>query len=291
MRFRHDAEGDFGRIRRQQQVIQALSSEVKSPAVLLKAGSLIDAIRSSVQTDLGNDQQLALAHLFHKVDSSNIQTAQLPTADDVTVRGVSYLEPDEFKKDAVVDWILRGDANGMNRLIRISLKNASGDRALYQKVYRCLRAYGFEVARSGRAPQTLATTRAVQHGNLRGAARRVLQVLNVPGDVQKDDDRGPDVTLYVGKDLANNQVVALSDMWPETPVRAVRLASRSGSRRKRARSAEVEIRSVSTEPEPEMLEEPAPVEPTAPEPEPEPAPDTPGEEGEKAPETERDGQS
>ena len=37
MRFRHDQEGDFGRIRRQQQVIQTLAERVKNPTVLLKA--------------------------------------------------------------------------------------------------------------------------------------------------------------------------------------------------------------------------------------------------------------
>jgi hypothetical protein len=85
-------------------------------------------------------------------------------------------------------------------------------------------------------------------------------------------------------------------MWPETPVRSVRLASRSGSsRRRRARPAEVEIRPVSTEPEPAAepaSEEAAPVEEAAPEPAPEPAPDTPGEDSKEAPAApERDGQS
>ncbi|HEU4752609.1 MAG TPA: LCP family protein [Armatimonadota bacterium] len=275
MRFRHDQEGDFGRIRRQQQVIQALSQTVKNPAVLLKAPGLLDAIRAYVKTDLTPDQQLALANLFHRVDSGTIQTAQLPIAGDVKVGRVSYLEPDEFKKEAVVDWILRGNRDAMNRMIRISLKNASGDRELYQRTYNCLRHFGFDVVRSGRAQgDPIATTRAVQHGNLKGAARRVLEVLGVGGNVEKDDERGPDVTLYIGKDLANNQVLAMSESWPELPQRAVRLASRSETTRRprRPRPAQVEIRSLEPASQPKE-EEPAPSEPSA---EPAPPADTPG---------------
>jgi LCP family protein required for cell wall assembly len=42
MRYRHDAEGDFGRMRRQQQVMRAIAQQLKSPATLLHLEEWID---------------------------------------------------------------------------------------------------------------------------------------------------------------------------------------------------------------------------------------------------------
>lgn len=266
MRYRHgDPQGDLGRIKRQQQVIQVLSQQAKNPATLLKASALIDAIQKYVQTDLTPQQQLALASLFHKVQPANIQTASLPTEGTDTIDGVNYVIPDDYGKEAAVDWIIRGNKDAMNRLIRVELKNASGDRELYGKVYDCLRHYGFEVVRAGRVsgdPQP--TTRAVQLSSMKGAARRVLEVLGIRADVTKEDGDpwGPDVTLYVGQDMAQNQTVALSELWPDIPERPAR-TRRVRVARARRDSSSVRIRSVepdeATEEKPEDKPEEQPL--------------------------------
>jgi len=243
MRYRHgDPEGDLGRIKRQQQVIQVLSHRVKEPRVLMKAGPLIEAIRTYVQTDLTPEQQIALAHLFHKVDTANIQTASLPVMSTDTIDGISYVIPDDYKKEAMVNWLLNGDREAMNRLITVRLKNASGDRQLYDKVYDCLRHYGFDVVSGGRADGEPTATRAVQHTNLRGAARRVLEVFGLTGDVVKDEGPSYDVTLYVGQDLESNSVVASSELWPETPQRPARSSYRRDTARSRRRGDSVLVR-------------------------------------------------
>lgn len=218
MRFRHDAEGDFGRIRRQQQVIQLLSGEAKNPAILFKAPGVIDAIRSFVQTDLSPNQQLALTNLFHRIEPSNVVTAQLPVADMETIDNVSYVIPDDAKKEFVVDWIVNRNPDAMNRMIRVELKNASGDPELYQRIYKILRHSGFEVWRAGRASgEPLAASRIVQRTSLKGSARRVLEVLGLPGNVEKLEASGPDVTLYVGKDLESNPILAFADNYDDLP--------------------------------------------------------------------------
>jgi len=273
MRFRHDAEGDFGRIRRQQQVIQALSEQVKNPMVLAKAGGLIDAIRKYVQTDLTPDQQLALTHLFHKVEMGNVQTASLPVAETTTIDGISYVIPDEEKKKAVVDWMVNGNKDAMNRLIRVELKNASGDRELYQKVYDCLRHYGFDVRRAGRTGgDPAASSRVVQCTNLRGAGRRVLDVLGVSGNVEKSKESGPDVTLYVGKDLTRSLALAYPDSWPEIPSRRSRQGRRLDENARSERSdglelIDVRVKAVEEPSAADVVQEPMSV-PGAAEPEP-----------------------
>lgn len=263
MRFRHDAEGDLGRIRRQQQVIQVLSEEVKDPSVLLKAAGLIDAVDRYITTSFTKEQRLALAHLFHKIQPANIQTVSLPIDGTDMIDGISYVIPDEFGKEAAVDWIINGNPDAMNRLVKVELRNASGDRTLYNQVYDCLRHYGFEVVRGGREsgdPQP--TTRAVQLSNMRGAARRVLEVLGIRADVAKEDGDpwGPDVTLYVGQDLATNDIVSTPEYWPEAPVRPTR---RRQARRSRSRDRSlVRVRAVEREEATtdEPAEEEAPVE-------------------------------
>ena len=270
MRFRHDREGDFGRIKRQQQVIQILGQDAKNPMVITKAPGLIDAIRKYINTDLSPDQQLALAKLFNKMDPGHIQTAQLPVLDTETLGGVSYVIPDDDRKEAAVDWIIHGNPDAMNRMVRVELLNASGDVELYGKVYDCLRHYGFTVVRAGRAKSRLETSHAVQHSSLKGAARQVLKVLNVPGTVEKGEDAVTDVTLYVGKDLERSQTLASADMWPPIPERhrptEVQVVDRRASRRSRRREETplVNIRPANGEPE---AQEEAPVSiPGSPEP-------------------------
>lgn len=218
MRFRHDAEGDFGRIRRQQQVIQSLSEQVKDPKVVTKALGLIDAIKKYIQTDLTPHQQLALAHMFHKVQVGNVRMVAMPVADTDTIDGISYVIPDDDKKEAAVDWIIRGNPDAMNKLIRVELRNASGEPEVYQKIYRYLRNQGFEAWRAGRASEQASTTRIVQRTNLSGSGRRLLEVLGVGGGtIEKEKGHGADVTLYVGKDLAESPLLEVAEGLPELP--------------------------------------------------------------------------
>jgi len=279
MRFRYDREGDFGRIRRQQQVIQALSAQASNPALLMKAIGLIDVVEKYIKTDLSKQQQVALGHLIHKIGQENIVTLSLPVADTITLDGISYVIADEDRKEAAADWIVRGNEASMNRLITVEVKNQSGDPALYQKTYDCLRHHGFRVRHGGRAEgESLTASRAVQRTNLRGSARRVFEVLGISGSVTREEEDGPDVTLYVGQDLAGSHVLAVPELWPEPPARIPTVYPR-GERQARRRGGRrdddlprVRVRAAD---EPDVAPEPVdpePVNPPAPDPAPEPAP-------------------
>jgi LCP family protein required for cell wall assembly len=274
MRFRYDREGDFGRIRRQQQVIQALSGEASNPALLMKALGLIDVVEKHIRTDLSKKQQIALGHLIHQIGQENIATLSLPVAATATIGGVSYVIADEDKKEAAADWICRGNEASMNRLITVEVRNQSGNPGLYQQTYDCLRHHGFRVVHGGRAPgEPRATSRAVQRTNLRGSAKRVLATLGITGVVERDEDDGPDVTLFIGEDLSSSQVLAVPELWPPIPERRYtqipRSERRSTGRRRASRDDSPRVR-VRTEgdPEPEPVAEPEPM----PDPEPEPTP-------------------
>lgn len=257
LRYRRGPEGDFGRIRRQQQVVQVLADRVKDPSVLPKAWSLIRAIRQNVQTDLSPEQQLALAHLFHKIDTANLQTLSLPVVDTEMIGGVSYVLADDFRKSAAVEWLVQGNVEAMNRLVTVELRNASGSRELFDQVYECLRHYGFEVVRGGRErSEPAAATRVMQRTKLRGAGRRLLDVLGLRGSVERSEESGYDVTLYVGKDLETSPAVASPELWPEIPERPA--PQRRFRRPHRSReSLEIQVEAVEQPAESEAAAAPA----------------------------------
>ena len=53
-RFRHDDEGDFGRIKRQQQVMETVMSKMKNPLVLFTASSALGTTRAVTMTNVPN---------------------------------------------------------------------------------------------------------------------------------------------------------------------------------------------------------------------------------------------
>ncbi|MBV7390229.1 MULTISPECIES: LCP family protein [Enterococcus] len=61
-RFRMDEEGDFGRVRRQQQVMTAVSSQIKNPLVLIKAPYAMGKVFGYLSTDISNFY--IFTHLF-----------------------------------------------------------------------------------------------------------------------------------------------------------------------------------------------------------------------------------
>lgn len=57
-RFRHDAEGDFGRVARQQKVIEALKNEVLAPQNILNLPKFIGAAQGYVTTDYSSSGEI-----------------------------------------------------------------------------------------------------------------------------------------------------------------------------------------------------------------------------------------
>ncbi|HWL12898.1 MAG TPA: LCP family protein [Ureibacillus sp.] len=57
-RFRHDSEGDFGRVARQQKVIDALKDELLSPANFNNLPKLIGAAKGYITTDLSTADEI-----------------------------------------------------------------------------------------------------------------------------------------------------------------------------------------------------------------------------------------
>jgi polyisoprenyl-teichoic acid--peptidoglycan teichoic acid transferase len=114
VRFRHDAESDFGRVERQQEVLAALKNKLSErlsniegvldfPAVVLEAAKYIE-------TDMNADEAIPLAVSYLLNSAENVQTLRIPVSDSYENKLVeeagAVLEMDfEENKEAIQQFI------------------------------------------------------------------------------------------------------------------------------------------------------------------------------------------
>ena len=72
LRYRKDALGDIGRIRRQQWFLNALAEKMKDPAIIVKIPDIVKSISKNIQTDFSFYELAQYAALAKTVDSSQI---------------------------------------------------------------------------------------------------------------------------------------------------------------------------------------------------------------------------
>ena len=78
-RFRSDAEGDFGRVARQQKVIEALKDELLSPSNVKNLPKLVGAAQGYVTTDISSKDQLATVFKAVTGGGLNVEKLTIPT--------------------------------------------------------------------------------------------------------------------------------------------------------------------------------------------------------------------
>ena len=86
-RFRHDAESDFGRVRRQQQVIAAIKDELISINGIAKLPKMMGTVQPYIDTNIRSKTILSLAKNF-LMDKKDIETIRIPI--DGSFENASY---------------------------------------------------------------------------------------------------------------------------------------------------------------------------------------------------------
>jgi len=81
-RFRHDEESDFGRMRRQQQVLRVASSRLSQSITPETIEKLVKIVRRNVSSDLSYSKMATLARLFRGMDKNNVKAQSLVVQDD-----------------------------------------------------------------------------------------------------------------------------------------------------------------------------------------------------------------
>lgn len=92
-RFRSDDEGDFGRMRRQQQVLTALMKSAATPAIVAKLPQLFPAMTEMIDTDLPVVQMLKMATSGKDALGKPLKTGTFGGTPR-TIGGIFYLIPD-----------------------------------------------------------------------------------------------------------------------------------------------------------------------------------------------------
>ena len=111
LRFRHDEEGDIGRIRRQQIFLDYLIKKILSFDGVLKLPEIIRTAKSIVGTDMSFIQMLSLTRDFKQaVKRDSISKATVPGSASL-VGGAYYWKPNVTALDKVVEDTLYGFSN------------------------------------------------------------------------------------------------------------------------------------------------------------------------------------
>ncbi len=79
VRFRHDAASDFGRVRRQQQVLKLIMDQISEPQNWAKLQRIMKFARKDSTTTLTDQQLLALLTIYRNVPDDNVRGFTLPS--------------------------------------------------------------------------------------------------------------------------------------------------------------------------------------------------------------------
>jgi len=111
-RFRHDAEGDFGRVKRQQQVLNALKDKIISVNGVTKLPKLVGTIQPYIDTNLEGVDRLEILKDIILNPPGNIETLRIPIDHSYTNANYdqvgSVLDIDFEKNKQAIEQFLNG---------------------------------------------------------------------------------------------------------------------------------------------------------------------------------------
>jgi len=114
LRFRHDNEGDIGRIRRQQQFLGAALTAVRRPQVWVRLPRIVLAARAEVGTDLTGSQLLDWVRRVQgltpeSISANTVAGRSVRQWDALARMSLDFWEPDPADYRAKVRWLLTGE--------------------------------------------------------------------------------------------------------------------------------------------------------------------------------------
>jgi LCP family protein required for cell wall assembly len=224
MRFRHDWCSDPCRIMRQQQVIRALITKIKSNkiATLFRLPALIGIVRNNLQTNLTQSEMLSIATYYSDATPRDVHTAQVPYTGDVEMPDGDDLIANDTAKSRLVQRMLvapPAPVPSPNPLalaaiapatLRVDVENGSGVPGAARQLADRLRRAGFQIGDVGNATNDdMTTSRIEEHSSVLFAGARVRlalpatwQSVNIVSDgASPAPANGSDVTILIGRDL------------------------------------------------------------------------------------------
>ena len=215
-RYRDDPDGDFGRIRRQQQVMTAVMEKALALGWLGRAPALYTRFRGAIDTDASAAKLPGLAALANQIGPEGVQMVSLAgeRGENVTRRITPYGE------DVLVPvWERMGptlaavipDRRLQEEHAVVKLVNAAGSRGLATRSAATLARYGLDpsdvLPYDNANAERRSTTSVTVYGDKEYTAQRIAELLGVPrAPIQQRDEAArlagePDIVVMLGLDV------------------------------------------------------------------------------------------
>lgn len=131
LRFRHDALGDIGRIRRQQKLMGALTKKFNDPWIVTKIPRLIEVAQPHIQTDLSLDEMLSLGWFGRALQRSAVHVSTLPGG--TSIEDSSYWLINQRQARTLLNKTMLGTPKKATKALASNSKNNSSEALLPNK--------------------------------------------------------------------------------------------------------------------------------------------------------------
>jgi LCP family protein required for cell wall assembly len=217
-------DSDYGRARRQQQVIRAVADKVLRadmlPTVLARAPRLLYTMRSSIDTDLPMATQLELANFARDNSLNEIRQLVLDSRfgeETYSEEGAWILVPDRTRMRTALDAFFSpgeaGDATALSATtsdwVRVEVLNGTGEPGVAARTRDLLQAKGWQVISIGDADRgDYDHTLIVNYGVPDAMVSKVTSDLRLQPGVSSLNGMNPaipvDMRIVVGKDILDS---------------------------------------------------------------------------------------
>ncbi len=215
LRYRHDENGDIGRIQRQQMVMRALMDQTLNPATLTRLPDILNVVKEHIDTNLTVEELLALAGYGARTNRSNILQLMVPGRfSDKNEFDASYWIPnkDRIAKTMAQHFDLQTNTQANNQentqkntSLRIAVQDSTGDeKTNLQPLIRTLEKAGYRnVYIAKHSGEPLQVTHVVAQQGDNSSAETVRDAIGF-GEVRVEStgNIGSDVSIQIGKDWA-----------------------------------------------------------------------------------------
>lgn len=207
VRYRQYVDGDIGRIKAQQDFIQAVIKRAFNFGIVFKLPSLYSELVKLIDTNMDAGTMMNLATMAARFNSDKVQMATIPGTDQY-IDEISYWIPDQAKTREVVDRLIRGIDRQANAQVKVEVLNGTGVTGLSAKLAGRLRDLGYNVVNVGNADRTdYAYTKIINRNGDDDNLRRLVRTMvrwapqAKPFDVKEQSQSGATVTIIIGKDF------------------------------------------------------------------------------------------
>ena len=191
-------DADVGRVKAQQQFMEALIDKALRPATILKLPKIIDVVQENVETDIQPLEFASLANFGRQIKQDDIKMYIIP-GEGKYISGTSYFLPFQNQMNEMIDEIFFDDGN-----IKVAVLNGNGAKGVASKVATELESQGFKVVTVANADSfDYDTTTILYPKDKKSDAEKIAEVLTQARlEEQEETDKRIDLpTIIVGKDV------------------------------------------------------------------------------------------